>query len=372
MYTFNKVETELSELYPILRLLITISNDEKSEFIIRESMFWLSDISSLDIEQKRGLLNMLNMYYKLCYDSSIATKSKSLPYGKIEVYKVSSTNGLRYATQSEVEQGVRGIIPEFIYPIEQRNYELLALYYWTVTGVSYYYRQSGLNISYDSNGKVKETFYELVSQNPVMLFDMMKLVENEEKTTKMMKILNKYKKSKGYVYSSFEKDEIHEDISSKQIIYNIDTMFPRGSDNPKYRKALSLVIKIKGGYKPTPYDISTLREIYDEFSKNNAVNIKYTETDVNLKKECEAILIARNNGLIHPSKYVFKIIESLSKFQYTRCSDKQYSIIKEALNIIGYNNENANNNNDSVVISDDEINTSLDVFSEALSDDIFN
>ena len=372
MYKYDIIYDNLKDLAGILRLVVMLSSDEKTEYIIRESLFWLSDSSPLSVEQKSGLLKMLNMYYKYCYDSDIATKYKLLQYGKIEVYKVSSTNGLRSATKSEIEQGVRGIIPEYIYPVEQSTYELLALYYWTVTGISYYYKQSGLSISYDKDGKVKETYYELVNNSSGKLLEMMKLVGDTSRTSKIVKILGKYKKNKGYTYSSFEPDEIHEDISPKQIIYNIDTMFPRGSNNNNYRKALSIVIKIKNGYKPTPYEISTLREIYDEFSKSNGDRIKYTETDENLKKECEAIIKARNDGKINPAKYVFKIIESLSKYQYTKCSDKQYAIIKEALDIIGYFNTEVEDTSDNIVISDTEIDNSIDMISAALSDDIFS
>ena len=340
-------------------------------FIMSETLKILEDdnpfFGIISDSNKKSLCIMMDQYFTDCWGLFIEDLKldKCLKYGKIEVYKVEAVNGLRYATVNEVAQGNKGLIGEYIYPAGEEEYKKLCLLQWSFTGISYYFRQAGYKLDYDNNGKVVNSFYEMIQMCAYQLKELFEWVSVKEHLDKALNRIKKMQRSKGYKYASYEKDEITEDITIKQLVMNIYKVFPRNSSNPEYRRALALSLKAyKNKQQLTPLEVSQLREIYEKHALD--INRSKQEASVNndVKEKCELLLAERFKGKINQKHFAYTIIETLKKNNYTSCSAKQYAIIDDAYKIITRtDNKKLNSETDTTpkteVISDDDINESL-------------
>lgn len=340
-------------------------------FIMSETLKILEDdnpfFGIISDSNKKSLCIMMDQYFTDCWGLFIEDLKldKCLKYGKIEVYKVEAVNGLRYATVNEVAQGIKGLIGEYIYPAGEEEYKKLCLLQWSFTGISYYFRQAGYKLDYDNNGKVVNSFYEMIQMCAYQLKELFEWVSVKEHLDKALNRIKKMQRSKGYKYASYEKDEITEDITIKQLVMNIYKVFPRNSSNPEYRRALALSLKAyKNKQQLTPLEVSQLREIYEKHALD--INRSKQEASVNndVKEKCELLLAERFKGKINQKHFAYTIIETLKKNNYTSCSAKQYAIIDDAYKIITRtDNKKLNSETDTTpkteVISDDDINESL-------------
>lgn len=341
-------------------------------YIMSETLKILEDdnpfFGIISDSNKKSLCIMLDQYFTDCWGLFIEDLKldKCLSYGKIEIYKIAAANGLRYATVNEVAQGIKGLIGEYIYPAGEEEYKKLCLLQWSFTGISYYFRQAGYKLDYDSNGKVVNSFYEMIQMCAYQLKELFDWVSVKENLDKALNHIKKMQKSKGYKYASYEKDEITEDITIKQLVMNIYKVFPRNSSNPDYRKALALALKsYKGKQQLTPLEVSQLRDIYDKHALDiNRDKKAAASVNTDVKEKCELLLAERFKGKINQKHFAYTIIETLKRNNYTSCSPKQYAVIEEAYMIVtkANNNDNKVENNTSAkteVISDDDINESL-------------
>lgn len=341
-------------------------------YIMSETLKILEDdnpfFGIISDSNKKSLCIMLDQYFTDCWGLFIEDLKldKCLSYGKIEIYKIAAANGLRYATVNEVAQGIKGLIGEYIYPAGEEEYKKLCLLQWSFTGISYYFRQAGYKLDYDSNGKVVNSFYEMIQMCAYQLKELFDWVSVKENLDKALNRIKKMQKSKGYKYASYEKDEITEDITIKQLVMNIYKVFPRNSSNPDYRKALALALKsYKGKQQLTPLEVSQLRDIYDKHALDiNRDKKAAASVNTDVKEKCELLLAERFKGKINQKHFAYTIIETLKRNNYTSCSPKQYAVIEEAYMIVtkANNNDNKVENNTSAkteVISDDDINESL-------------
>lgn len=341
-------------------------------YIMSETLKILEDdnpfFGIISDSNKKSLCIMMDQYFTDCWGLFIEDLKldKCLNYGKIEIYKVAAANGLRYATVNEVAQGIKGLIGEYIYPAGEEEYKKLCLLQWSFTGVSYYFRQAGYKLDYDSNGKVVNSFYEMIQMSAYQLKELFDWVSVKENLDKALNRIKKMQKSKGYKYASYEKDEITEDITIKQLVMNIHKVFPRNSSNPDYRKALALALKsYKGKQQLTPLEVSQLRDIYDKHALDiNRDKKAAASVNTDVKEKCELLLAERFKGKINQKHFAYTIIETLKRNNYTSCSPKQYAVIEEAYMIVTKANNNDNKVEDNTsakteVISDDDINESL-------------
>lgn len=341
-------------------------------YIMSETLKILEDdnpfFGIISDSNKKSLCIMMDQYFTDCWGLFIEDLKldKCLNYGKIEIYKVTAANGLRYATVNEVAQGIKGLIGEYIYPAGEEEYKKLCLLQWSFTGVSYYFRQAGYKLDYDSNGKVINSFYEMIQMCAYQLKELFDWVSVKENLDKALNRIKKMQKSKGYKYASYEKDEITEDITIKQLVMNIYKVFPRNSSNPDYRKALALALKsYKGKQQLTPLEVSQLRDIYDKHALDiNRDKKAAASVNTDVKEKCELLLAERFKGKINQKHFAYTIIETLKRNNYTSCSPKQYAVIEEAYMIVTKANNNDNKVEDNTsakteVISDDDINESL-------------
>lgn len=336
-----------------------------------DSVFWNLTTDS----QKRGLVYMAMAIFDGCFYAynEEMIKPDHCRYGAVEVYDIDAANGLRPATINEVEAGVHGLIAKNIYPAGEESFRNIAILLWLFKDVSYYYRCAGLPLEYDNLGKVSTPTYTMLCR---AVDRVSKAIEwlNSGNAEKAIKIINKYKLSGGYKYAEYAKDEVYENISIKQLIKNIDSEMPRNSDNLDFRRAISLVIKTnKYNARLTPLEISWLRDVYDTLISVK-VNEEKSEMDVELKMACDRISNAQLAGLISRSDFVFKVIETLNKNGYTRCSPKQRKFIDEAiekLDNINKANKETEQVNTAQIIDDDAIDLTLTSVSDLIGQGLF-
>lgn len=378
--TFNKLNELLNNDTQLGSFILNISKGKfETPFIMTKTVELLSDespyINIISDNNKVSLAKMLKTYFDNCWGAFIEDLKLEnlLKYGKMELYKVEAPNGLRYATVNEIAQGVIGLVAENIYPAGEDNYKRLALLQWTFNGSNYYFREAGYSLTYD-NKQVRETLYDMIQLCKNELNELLSWVNTHEFDDSIQRI--KKIKSKGFKYASYEKDEIEETISIKQLIYNIDKTFPRNSNDIEYRRAIALVIKAKQNFKNlSPMDISFLRKVYMKKALDRTA--KVSKINEQLKEECETLLKERFSGKIDQNHFVYKIITTLKGKNYEYCSDRQYEIIKDALNKINKHDEQSldklneldNNNIPRNVMDEDDIDIKLHEFSgETIAD----
>lgn len=334
------------------------------------SVFW----NMTTDEQKRGLAYMAVTVYDSCfyiYNEDII-KPEHCRHGVIEVYDICAMNGLRPATSNEVKEGVHGLIARNIYPAGEESYRNISILLWLIHDMSYYYRCAGLELEYDNYGNVATTTYEMLSRSVHRVSEAFKWLQSGN-AEKAIKIINKYKANGGYKYAEYAEDEIYENISIKQLIKNIDSEIPRGSSDPEYRRAISLVIKTnKKSIRLTPLEISWLRGVYDKIiaEKANAVT---PEFDTNLKSDCDRISQAQLAGLLSRSDFVFKVIKTISSNGYTRCSQKQRDYINKAIEKLDNikNNRGIEVSKPTPIITDEDIDLTLTGVSDLIGRGLF-
>lgn len=380
--SFNKLFKVLDDDVKLTSLITNLSNGYiEVPYIINETFNALEDgspyLNIINDGNKRSLCIMIDQYFTNCYEYYIddLNLDKLLEYGKIEIYKVDAKNGIRYATQNEVAYGIKGLIAEQIYPAGEEAYKNLCLLQWTFTGRNYYFRQAGYKLDYDSNGKVITSFYQMIQMSALDLKTMFDWLSDKEKVDTAIKKIKKMQKSKGYKYASYEKDEITEDITIKQLVHDVVTFFPKNSTNPDYRKGIALALK---SYKRkqilTPLEVSVLRSIYDNFAKDNNRNESNNEQNVQLREMCEELLRHQYEGKINPNHFAYRIVETLKKSNYSQCSPKQYNILLSACNILELNKDNKkveDNTHKTEILTDSDMDLGLDILSDAIGSGLF-
>lgn len=373
--SYNKLFKLLEDNTKLTSFISNISSGYMDiPYIMSETLGILEDdnifFNMISDSNKKSLCIMLDQYFTDCWGLYIEDLKldKSLAFGKIEVYKISAVNGLRYATVNEVAQGVKGLIGENVYPAGENVYKKLCLLQWSFSGVPYYFRQAGYKLEYDNNGKVTTTFYEMIQMCAYQLKELFDWISIKDNLDKALRLIKKMQKNKGYKYASYEKDEITEDITIKQLIMNIYKVFPRSSNNAEYRKALALALKAyKNNIRLSPLEISQLRDIYEKHALDvgNKTNTN-VEPNKELEDKCNKLLAERFSGRINQRHFAFTIIETLKRSNYSKCSPKQLSIIEDAYMLLTRseknNKENISTSSKTTVISDEEVDKSLSMY----------
>lgn len=365
----------------------TILSTMQMPYLVTATLDMLTDESIwynlIKDSNKIALCNMMYKYYIACLTVYIddTVNDKELEYGKIEIYRINASSGIRYATVGEISNGVMGLMSESIYPEGEEAYKNLCLLYWTFTGNTYYYRQAGFKLEYDDKRKVSTSLYEMISNCAEALNSMIDWVNNDDNVDNALKEIDKLKKHKGYKYATYEKDEITDPITIKQLTLNIYNKFPRKSDDANYRRALSLALRsTKENKQLKPMEISFMREQYFRFANDKTIKQSLNggnSVSTGLKDECELLLRERYSGAIDPKHFAYTIITTIMKTNYSKCSPKQYSYIKEALGILEKHGkvddtQDEKDTSKAKVISDADIDTSLASMSEAIGTGLFD
>lgn len=342
--------TDNSDVISILSNCITmVENKWEIPYLISETVELLSDghvIGNLvSDDNKISLVKMLRTYFKMFYTeyndvNKLATLNK---FSHVKSYWVEAANGERMATVNEIEECVTGIYTKDVYIAGEEFHKLLSLLLWTMTGNTYYYRHAGFKNNY-SEGKVIDTFYQMISNSASMLMQIFEKYGKHYWITCIDEV-TKFKRRKGIRYAEYAEDEIREDVSIKQVFFVLNKQLNKNTckDEAMYKRGIALILKVKntfGNQKAISVtDKAYLREVLKECAKNIKDNKQEEETNKESteKEETNEVMNMakilrqkRYSGLIDKDAFVYKIIDTLDKYKFSKYSAKQYGIIKEA------------------------------------------
>lgn len=360
MATFEKYFS-IEKNTQVKSTLTVINSGLEEPFLALKIAELLSDesllINILSDKDKLNTGNFLYNYHRVCWGlftdaDDMKRLENGLKMAKRELYKVDAPMGERFATTKEIAMGVKQLKGEIQYPVTEDTYKLLCILYWSFTGKPAYFKEAGYNLTYDvANKGYKESFYEMLLMSYKQLVEACNFYTNYAKFDATMKALDKVRKV-GFKYASYADDEIEETLSIKQLIYNIDITFPRSSSNADYRKAISLVIKGKKSLKSlTPLDIAFLRRVYLQYAVDKKGELEKSEPNAEIQEMCEELLREQYKGKVKQDHFAYKIIETLKKSGYKKCSQKQYSILEDAYKSI--HGEKEEDDRDNITIIDD-------------------
>lgn len=297
-------------------------------------------------ENIRALAILADRYLVYCWLNVeyVDDIGKLLEYAYSERYYTETPNGKRIATSGEIQQGVRGLVVERTPRIPEDHIRSLRLFHWAYTGNPYHYIRCGYTAKYNyKERQYKEAAYSLIHRAADGIQAMIDLLRDDcTAIEKDIAILKKGKREKAYIYPSYAPDEMSEEMGVTTLFCTAKKVISDCIDDPEYTLAMRALYKKKG---VTPEEIAILRRVYSRSlsakpstgwgegqSKLEESTASFERKQ--LKFECDTLKSARNSGKIYPSHFVFKIISTLEKYGYERCSEKQHKVIEDALEII--------------------------------------
>lgn len=349
-YTYNKTleliqEIGTSELYNTFKNIIS-DKIEKTD-LMKNILNIISDqtpYSNLSDDTRHKLVLALKTHFDCVWVliNVNNTNVDRLIKGMYEdVYYINAYNGIRVATQSEVENGVVSLIEKRDWKLGEQGeeiYKQFNIMMWSITGRLRYYTAAGLKYTWDKETGLVETYLQLLSRSTPVMNSLYDLLKDNNKYDSIVSAINKSIRRGKFKYPNFAVDEVKTNLSAKQLIFNANKVLWNYADDFSESKRLLMRIKKDNRFKPTPLDISKLREDYETAtsvsyqSKNKKTNKdNLTDKQLDVKTKCELIEQAVKDGKLSSSDWGNKIATTLKKHKYRFCSDKQYKIINDTV-----------------------------------------
>ena len=349
-YTYNRTleliqEIGTSELYNTFKNIIS-DKIEKTD-LMKNILNIISDqtpYSNLSDDTRHKLVLALKTHFDCVWVliNVNNTNVDRLIKGMYEdVYYINAYNGIRVATQSEVENGVVSLIEKRDWKLGEQGeeiYKQFNIMMWSITGRLRYYTAAGLKYTWDKETGLVETYLQLLSRSTPVMNSLYDLLKDNNKYDSIVSAINKSIRRGKFKYPNFAVDEVKTNLSAKQLIFNANKVLWNYADDFSESKRLLMRIKKDNRFKPTPLDISKLREDYEKAtsvsyqSKNKKTNKdNLTDKQLDVKTKCELIEQAVKDGKLSSSDWGNKIATTLKKHKYRFCSDKQYKIINDTV-----------------------------------------
>lgn len=349
-YTYNRTleliqEIGTSELYNTFKNIIS-DKIEKTD-LMKNILNIISDqtpYSNLSDDTRHKLVLALKTHFDCVWVliNVNNTNVDRLIKGMYEdVYYINAYNGIRVATQSEVENGVVSLIEKRDWKLGEQGeeiYKQFNIMMWSITGRLRYYTAAGLKYTWDKETGLVETYLQLLSRSTPVMNSLYDLLKDNNKYDSIVSAINKSIRRGKFKYPNFAVDEVKTNLSAKQLIFNANKVLWNYADDFSESKRLLMRIKKDNRFKPTPLDISKLREDYETAtsvsyqSKNKKTNKdNLTDKQLDVKTKCELIEQAVKDGKLSSSDWGNKIATTLKKHKYRFCSDKQYKIINDTV-----------------------------------------
>ena len=161
--------------------------------------------------------------------------------------------------------------------------------------------------------------------------DILKLCNNKDEFLKVYEQVKKYK----VAYSKFEPYEMLKDTKIVEVLEYVRLNYNKAKhgSNDDCRRVVYLAIKRFEGRlqekELTTQDKVDSRKVYEQMLMDVGNSVS-DESNTELKQKCETLLGYKGN-LVSSNQFVYKIIETLEKSKYSKCSEKQLAIIDESL-----------------------------------------
>lgn len=246
----------------------------------------------------------------------------------VQAAKVGTGNSERLATVKELEHGAPGIHYTDFLVLDQKEGILICILCWALTGKKQYFVSAGY--MYKDNYECSDI--DMVFKCKNTLLEALEWFEEgnfDTAATTVTKFIN----SGGIQYLECSEDEDTDFVDIQEVIQYLLKECPEKSTNSLYRVAYDIVSKAKKRNRIvlSEKQIALIRKAYDMMTgriepKNNS------DAEVQeIKDLCLKVSAAENLGLIKANAFVLKIVGTLKEKNYSRASEKQINIIKEAL-----------------------------------------
>lgn len=343
--TYNKTlevikQNNNRELYNVINNIIgdTIENT----YVMENILSILTDGAyNLEDAYRLKLAEALRSHFELVWTIKYIDNTnidRLISFIKEDIYYIDAYGGHRMATKNEVEHGVTGLIKKesWLFGDEgQEIYKQLNILQWAITGRLMYYRLAGLQYNWGENG-LEDTFIQLFSRSTAVTTGLYTLLRNKDRFNYIVSTINKAVRRGRNKYPDFAPDEVAVEISKKQLLFKLQAII---WEYEGFSESKRLLIRLKkdNTYKLSPYELSLLRKDYEELTsimfKGNKVKTKkgLTDEQVSLKEKCDKIEKYVIDGMLDKKEFSLKIVETLKKYNYNRCSEKQMNILNESI-----------------------------------------
>ena len=290
-------------------------------------------IRNIKTDRATSLYRLMMEYYHKCMGAYVdfcvgSPKLDGLmEYEERIVYKVQAPNGIRVATNSEINNGVAELLPEGTHVLSKEMTESLNLLLWSFTGMLRYYKLAGLTYTYVDNNLV-ENDYQLIMRAGDKLRVMVDLISDSTSYNNAINALKISKKTFKYKYPDFAEDEITPEISVKQIIYLCKThILGKGltENQQQAKRIVTRIDKIKD-FSIKPFEIATLRKAYAEVQRGEVIDTM-SQIDPAIQLLCEKIENGRKAGMLNGSDIGVKIVGTIKRTG--RCSARQLEFLRQ-------------------------------------------
>lgn len=376
MSNYSRIERILGENKGLQTSFVAINNKTEHCKLLEDLYLFLDDVNPLSksIQDNKivEIVEFIKAFYLKCGNTFLFEEEdyeKIFNGAKRVIYGINAPLGFRIATQKEVDYGVIGLVQKEEYLISEDKYKLLALLNWTLTGRLRYYKLAGYEYNYDTNSGLVDTIYELIERSYGSMIYMLEWVGGATFDAEI-KALKKVIKGSKYKYPEYAEDEVTTTITPKQIVYYLEKNLPRNSSNINYRRAIAIILSGRNdASKLDPVAISFLRGVYEELTTGmaNLVGTGRVEELIEnnpIKDKCLELLKARDAGYIEKGEFVFKIVDTLVRCNFNKCSRKQLDIIDKAIKTVKDNKEKVDGNT--------EEENNLDIMADTFVDNILD
>lgn len=346
--TFNTLKSIINDSSLVEEIYRIEEQRFNTIWIIQAILYSLSDnfypLKGIEPEIIAMLARMIVHFYKSSLKVSLDATidfdfEEMMKYKERPVYYVDIEGTYREASISEVESGLLELVNIPEKALDDTSEKMMNLLSWAVTGRYKYFINAGHTCTYKDNKLVETDCQQIIAAAS----DIRKLsdwldedvgYENAKKALLRMKKLGKYK------YQSVVSNEIKEDCSITYIVYYLGNNMPFRVKGDLFKcKKILEARKNKRYLKFSTEEKITLRKGYKELLdiKNGCVNKEEASAEIldDIKELCSTIKQGVADGLLPENDFSLKVIFTVDKSGYTKCSVRQRQILVEACNKIG-------------------------------------
>lgn len=372
-------------------ILDSICNSKfEQPYLVDAMLYVISDeyTRKLSPNELRDMFKLLVRYNSASMKLVLHLGLKRISLEKLVEYTTSTVyytkclgSGIyRIASKNEVESGILELEPDITQNTNEDDTKLLCMLAWQFSGKLRYYKMAGYSYTYKNN-RLLDTPYDLIKRAEESINNTIEILETDiDRVYELIERLEAIKKKGKYKYPDYAVDDIVPELSIKQIVYMLQTTDADYFLKYKHHyQCLKLIESIKNKSSSithlTVEEKQLIRRVYNEIQKPGTVGseceeLKYSDQsfDSELKDKCDRLLRARDTKVMTGKEFVFKVIFTLMKSSYSKCSEKQMAVIDSALEKLDEMDRANKNSSETSVQSKPEFETqgSLSAISELL------
>lgn len=246
--------------------------------------------------------------YATCLAHGVGSVDSLLGMAKRKVFKTQAKNGLRLATEGEINSRVSQLMEEDEYLISETNYNYLLTFVYLCTGDMKILERCNNNIQISN-------LLNLDSR------DMIRVATNYMNSSEFMNDLIAMQSATDIVYPSTAIDEIKDRGLDEKLVTVRSNLEKKEYLSPYETMVLDITVKGMKKKSLSEKQINVLNSFYQEIQSGNKKENLYNKEVENKIAACTSYFSYKNNTFI---TNLFR-----SVLQYKKCSEKQLKCIND-------------------------------------------